>query len=425
MAEIKPFAPLRYTQRGGSIETLVSPPYDIVSAEQRDALLKLNPYNIIGVELPQGEGEAKYRAAAKLLESFRSDGVLKEDDESSIFIYSEEFPSEGGKKTVYGIIGRVTLHEFSERIILPHEETLTKAKQDRFDLMCATCANISPIYALYNDDSNAIDLILKRYMTAAPLACFTDKDGITHRLHRIPAGKDTDAIAATLAPLRLFIADGHHRYETALRYKKHLAAAGELESTAADSQMMLLVEMKNPGLVVFPTHRLVNPRAAIDPQEIVNRASEYFDVEALEGDPAEALSHFGTRPGCFVLCAPGKRFLFKLRDPSVMRRLLPDMSEAYATLDVTILHSLVLESLLGIDKEDMAAGRSLTYTRDTAEAAAAPEEGKCAFSFILRATLVSQIRDVSLAGEKMPQKSTYFHPKPVTGLVINDFRSLK
>ena len=154
-------------------------------------------------------------------------------------------------------------------------------------------------------------------------------------------------------------------------------------------------------------------------------ASEYFDVEALEGDPAEALSHFGTRPGCFVLCAPGKRFLFKLRDPSVMRRLLPDMSEAYATLDVTILHSLVLESLLGIDKEDMAAGRSLTYTRDTAEAAAAPEEGKCAFSFILRATLVSQIRDVSLAGEKMPQKSTYFHPKPVTGLVINDLRSLK
>lgn len=423
MAEIKPFRPLRYTEKV-SVSDVVSPPYDIVSAEERASLIASSPYNIIGVELPAGDDETKYTDSAKLLRRFVDEGVLAPDETAGLYVYSETFTVGAETKTVYGFIARVTLREFADKVILPHEETLTKAKQDRFDLMCATNANISPIYALYSDPTGGIDEILIKAMASPLLASFTDGDGITHGLAKISDADDIDTVVNTLRDRQLFIADGHHRYETALRYKKHLESLGKLEGTAADSQMILLVDIDNPGLVVFPTHRLVTPPKKLSLDELISGLGEYFDVSAAGDEPVKTLNACD-KAGCYVMCAGnGLNFLLRLRDESVMKKLLPDKSVAYATLDVTILHTLVLERLLGIDKNDMALGKSLTYTRDDVEALRAPDEGRCALSFLLNATKVHQIKDVSLAGEKMPQKSTYFYPKPVTGLVINDLNSL-
>ncbi|HPE94605.1 MAG TPA: DUF1015 domain-containing protein [Bacillota bacterium] len=425
MAEIKPFSPLRFNADNTAIRTLVSPPYDIVSPSERAELLVKNAHNIIRVELPEGDGEAKYAAAAKAYGEYVDSGVLVHDKTPGLFVYSEEFSVGGKEYTVYGVIGRVTLHEFSERIILPHEETLTKAKQDRFELMKATCANISPIYALYSDASGITDTILKKAMEQTPLYRFTDDDGIAHSLFKIEAGSFTDEFARVLADKQLFIADGHHRYETALRYKHHLEQQHSLDGTAADSQMILLVEMDNPGLVVFPTHRLIKAPVKLTSEGIIAKAKEYFEIAAVSGDAVQALEGCGDAAGCYIFCAKDGKYLLRLRDDSVMQKLLPGKSEAYATLDVTILHTLILEGILGIDREDMALGKSLAYTRDMNEALEAPYNGGGEMSFILNATKVSQIKDVSLAGEKMPQKSTYFYPKPVTGLVINDLKSLQ
>lgn len=425
MAEIKPFSPLRFNADSAAIRTLVSPPYDIVSPSERAGLLAENTHNIIRIELPEGDGDAKYAAAAKAYGEYIDSGLLVHDKTPGLFVYSEKFSAGGKEHTVYGVIGRVTLHEFSEHIILPHEETLTKAKQDRFELMKATCANISPIYALYSDASGITDTILKKAMEQTPLCRFTDNDGIIHSLFKIEAGSVTDKFARVLADKQLFIADGHHRYETALRYKHYLEQQHSLDGTAADSQMILLVEMDNPGLVVFPTHRLVKAPVKLTSEEIIAKAKEYFEIAAVSGDAVQALESCGGAAGCCVFCAKDGKYLLRLRDTSIMQKLLPGKSEAYATLDVTILHTLILEGILGIGREDMALGKSLAYTRDINEALKAPYNGGCEMSFVLNATKVSQIKDVSLAGEKMPQKSTYFYPKPVTGLVINDLKSLQ
>ena len=426
MAEISGFSALRYDLgKAGPIETLVCPPYDIISEDQRQDLLDKNPYNMVRLELPQGEDP--YAQAAGTLSAWRESGVLRRDMEPGMYLYEMEFldrVDRGERRTLRGLLCRVRLEEFSAGVVLPHEETLSKAKEDRYQLMRATGCNFSPIYALYPDQAHVTRQRLDRLAgTCAPRYDFSDGP-VAHRLWVINDPVAMDALREDFADRKLYIADGHHRYETALRYRDALRAENRY-CPGADSVMMLLADMEDPGLVVFPTHRLVRGLAAFDGPALMGACETWFDIavwpDRAAAENALAAAYEAGRHAFVFFDGKGPHpwHTLTLRDESVMDGLLPDKSQASRRLDVAILHSLVLEKLLGIDRENMAAQRNLTYTRSPEEAEASVLAGESDCLFLLNPTRVSEIGAVARAGEKMPQKSTYFYPKVITGLAIN------
>lgn len=413
MAVIKPIKALRFTEKAGNIQDCVCPPYDIISESEREALIARNEHNVVRLELPIGED--RYNDAGRTLNAWLNEGILARDENAGIFVYREEFNVGGTDYCLTGMICLVELREFADRIILPHEETLTKAKQDRLNLMRGTGCNFSSIYSLYSDESGKIADILTKKTGEAPIHRFTDEEEVTHTLWKIDDENDIAVIVTALADKQLFIADGHHRYETALNYKRGLTGAPE--GTDADHVMMTLVDMDDKGLVVFPTHRLIVDRK-VDVKEIERKCEADFNMKTLPlCDLVPALKK-GENGHTYALYTGGNDFLL-MEFKEENKRIIDNRSEAYSDLDVSILHSMVLENALGIDKENMANQVNLRYTRSLDEAIESVTSGKASAAFLINATKVSQIKAVALAGDKMPQKSTYFYPKLKTGLVMN------
>lgn len=424
MAEIAPFGALRFTEKAGKIDQLVCPPYDIISDEQRKAYLSTNAHNIIRLELPR-EGENPYAQAGQTLNRWLEEGVLACDEQPALYLYEEEFTHRDQRMRFSGVICRVKLEEFSKGVVLPHEETLSKAKTDRLNLMRATGCNFSQIYSLYHDEDGVTAGRLAVCREEKPLIELTDGEGVTHRLWMVCDPQVIDAVVGDFSNRKLYIADGHHRYETALNYRNERRQQGlSVKGDACDSVMMMLVDMENPGLVVYPTHRIVRDLERFHEEEVIAACGEYFDVErdvALADVSGRLDVAYAEGKKAFALYAGGSASLLVLRDESVMADLLPGASAALRGLDVSILHSLVLERIFGIDKANMANQLNLTYTRVAEEAIGAVDAGQANCCFLLNPTRVSEIRDVAAAGEKMPQKSTYFYPKLITGLVMNRF----
>ncbi len=423
MAEIRPFRALRYgLEMAGKIDTLVCPPYDIISGPQREALLEKNPFNMVRLELPVGSDP--YGEAARTLKSWLKTGVLKQDMDEGVYLYEEGFTYKGETKKLFGMICLVRLEEFASGVVLPHEETLSKAKEDRFLLTSATGCNFSAIYCLYHDGNHITRRRLENLMrTCAPRYDFSDGES-SHRLWVI---NDTVAISALredFSPRKLYIADGHHRYETALRYRDSLREQCVF-CPEADYVMMFLTDMENPGLAVFPTHRLVKGLERFDEAALLSGCEKWFQVEGAQSrEETEALldEHYEKGLHAFGFFAGGEWSILTLRDESVMEKFLPKRSPACRALDVSVLHTLVLENLLSIGKDSMAAQKNLTYTRSAEEAEASVRAGESQCCFLLNPTRVEEIAAVAAAGEKMPQKSTYFYPKLTTGLVMNPIR---
>ena len=425
MAEIKPFKALRYDfSKAGVPETVCCPPYDIISQQEQDLLYRESPNNVVRLELPRGE--EKYGAAAQTLQQWLSEGVLRRDDKDSLYIYEEEFTIGGRSKKVSGLIARVRLEEFAKGIILPHEETLSKAKTDRFSLMSSTYCNFSQIYCLYHDENKVIAPLLRSILSRKPEIRFKTEDGIIHRLWSVPESDLTDQVCAAFDHLKLYIADGHHRYETALAFRdSRPETLSETDRQACDYTMMMLVEMEHPGLTVFPTHRLLKDLPDFDASSVISEASALFDVTHFE-DVSTLEKNLSSRENAVAFyCGCEGYFLLTLKDGESVKSALPEMSRAYCSLDVTLLHTMILEPILGIDKANMAAQKNLTYTRSIEEAVQGVKQGRYQCAFLLNPTKVTQIRDVSLAGEKMPQKSTYFYPKLITGLVMNQIADIR
>lgn len=425
MATIKGFKGMRYNlETAGEISKLCCPPYDIISEEQRLDYIKENEYNVIRLELPK-EGENPYANAKNILEMWKDKGVLISEDKPAIYIYEEEFTAYGSRKSIKGIIARVKLEEFSKGIILPHEFTLSKAKEDRLNLMKATNCNFSQIYALYMDEEHTtLSTIDEQSASNAELE-FTDNDNVTHRLWIVTDEKVLSKLSADFVDRKLYIADGHHRYETALNYRNYCRENGfSKEGDAQDYQMIYLVDMEHPGLVVFPTHRLVRDLADFDKEKVLEGCKKYFDITKMQGTSTmesdlASLYNEGKKAFGFY-CGNDEWYLLVLKNIEVMKELLPQLSTASQQLDVTVLHSLILEEIFGINKENMANQINLTYTKFFEEAISSVDSGKSQCSFVLNPTRVTEIRDVAAAGEKMPQKSTYFYPKMITGMVMND-----
>ena len=422
MAELKPFRALRYTDKAGSPRELTCPPYDIISDEQRTAYLEKNPYNVIRLELPR-EGEDPYAEASHVLEDWLREEILRCDREPALYIYEEEFSAYGQRKKVKGVIARVKVEDFSAGVVLPHEETLSKAKADRFNLMKATHCNFSQIYSLYMDPEHETLSRIDRLSACTPRHEFDD-GSVIHRLWVVNDPVAIAAICEDFAERKLYIADGHHRYETAIHFRDWCHEQGLCpEGGEADYVMMMLVDMEHEGLVVFPTHRLVRDLPGFDEEALLRGCADYFDLERrtdVSNMEAVLSGLYNEEKKAFGYYGGGEEWvLLTLKDISVMEKVLPDKSAASQGLDVSVLHSLVLEKVLGIDAENMAKQINLTYTRSFEEAVSSVREGKSQCAFILNPTRVTEIRDVAAAGEKMPQKSTYFYPKLITGLVMN------
>lgn len=423
MAEIKGYKGLRFNcEKAGKIEELVCPPYDIISDQQREEYIKTNPHNIIRLELPKGDD--KYNKAAEILKDWLENGILIKEDKPAIYIYEEEFTAYGERKAIKGIICRVKLEEFSKGIILPHEFTLSKAKEDRLNLMKATNCNFSQIYSLYMDGGKNTLGKIDSLSKSEPDIQLQDNDNVTHRMWIIKDEKAIADICSDFADRKLYIADGHHRYETALNYRNYLREQGlAKEGDACDYQMMMLVDMEHPGLVVFPTHRLVRNLDSFNAERVIDGCKEYFDVtehsdiNTIESTLME-LYNQGKKAYAFY-CGGSSYKLLVLKDTNIIKKLLPNASTATQQLDVTILHTLILEKIFGIDAENMAKQINLTYTKIFDEAISSVQQGNSQCAFILNPTRVSEIREVASNGEKMPQKSTYFYPKMITGLVMN------
>ena len=424
MAEIKPIRALRYTDKAGSISLNVCPPYDIISDEERAALIKGSPYNLVRLEKP--EGEDKYAAASDLLETWLEKGIIARDEEECIFVYGEDFEVKGERFSLKGIICLCKLYPFSEGVVLPHENTLSKAKADRFELMKSTLCNFSSIYGLYVDEEAEITSVVKAAAARAPEQCFTDDEGVTHTLWRIDDSAETAKIIRAMASKQIFIADGHHRYETSINFRNHLRQQGKAkEGDACDFVMMMLVAMESDGLVVFPTHRIVRGVENYNEKNVLSACEKSFDIAEQKGAaailPALKTAYEQNKTAFAFYVGADKWYMLTLKDTTELDAICSGCSDALKGLDVNVLHTLVLERAMGIDKENMAKQINLTYTRNAEEAIAAVDSGEANCSFVMNPTRVSEIRDVAAAGEKMPQKSTYFYPKLITGLVMNKF----
>ncbi len=423
MAEIRPFKALRFnTEKAGAIGELVCPPYDIISEEQRVAYLQRNPHNIIRLELPKGDHP--YEQAGETLQKWLAEGILQQDEQEGLYIYEEEFTVNGLHTKFKGCIVRVKLEEFSKGVVLPHEETLSKAKEDRFNLMKATDCNFSQIYSLYMDPTHAITQQLDALSEGTPVHELTDGDGVTHRLWIVTEPAAIAPICEAFADKKLYIADGHHRYETALNYRNYCREQKK-GNGGEEYVMMMLVDMEHPGLVVLPTHRLVRDLPSFDAEKLLEGCKAYFTVsreEHITEAEAKLKSLYEAGKKSFAFYDGGEGYtLLTLKDEQILAQLLPEKSAASQGLDVTVLHTLILEKIFGIDAENMAKQINLTYVKQFEEAVASVRNGSAQCAFILNPTKVTEIRDVAAAGEKMPQKSTYFYPKLITGLVMNRF----
>ncbi len=423
MALVKGFRGMRYTEKAGNIADLVSPPYDIISPEQRKTLMERSPYNIVQLELPVGED--KYIKASELYRQWISDGILKQDEKDSIYIYEMCFTVNHLRRNVKGMICAVRLEEFEDRVILPHEYTLSKAKTDRFELLDAAKASFSQIYSMYTDEQQVTRARIEQVSNGAPDIEFTDAEGVTHRLWCVTDEAQIAAFTADFTDRQLFIADGHHRYETALNYRKKVKAEDPDFSPEHPTNYtcMFLVDMECDGLVVFPTHRMLANLGTFDEQETLEKINKYFSFERRNDLTNIEKDLLAAQDDHAIGLYTGKDYYYLLNfhDRELVREVLADKSDAFCNLDVTILHTLILDKVFGITKSDLAKQTKITYTRSIDEALAQVKAGKQECAFFLNPTRVDQIKDVAKAGDKMPQKATYFYPKLITGLVFMKF----
>jgi uncharacterized protein (DUF1015 family) len=435
MAEIAPLTPLRYDlarlAAGGGFAKVVAPPYDVIDATQRAALAGQHPNNIVKLILPEGEGDAKYGNASDLFTAWRTEGVLVRDDEPAFYRYDQTFTPPGGGKprTRRGFLGLVKVVPLDKGIVLPHERTLSGPKEDRLKLFRATKTNLSPGFMLYRDPEKALDAPLAN---ASELARFKTDDGIEHVLAKITDKVAIKAIVDGVAKSSLLIADGHHRYETALRYSQEAVAAGTTASRPeSDYFMVFFTNGDDPDLMVFPTHRHVHSLPRFDFAEAVKGASELFDVTPLPPGASadvytEALAKSGAERPSLVICAgDGRASLLALKPTANLAAhpILGQRVEALRTTDVALLHMGILEPVLGITPEAQAAKTNIWYPQDATAALADLRGNKGQTLFLMNGTPVGQVRDVAEAGEVMPQKSTFFFPKVLTGLAIHTLES--
>ena len=417
MADVQPLRAIHYDPTVvGPLADVVAPPYDVIDAAQRAELLARSQFNVVAVDLPQSEpGGDPYAAAGALFAGWQRQGALVRDEQLALWAHTQDYAGPDGRpRTRRGFFCRVRIEDYGPGRVRPHERTHPGPKEDRLRLTRATRANVSPIFSLYSDPADAAWQALSPATEQLPWADITDSDGTVHRLWRV---SDTGAIAAVQAATRdaeLLIADGHHRYETMQAYAEEVGGEGEHRYI-----LMCLVALEDPGLTVFPTHRLIGGLDDARREALEQALRRDFDivevpVEEIAPPPGEGLLQLGYIDG-----RDERALRLTLKDQAIADAALPGHSEAYRHLDTGVLETLLLKQALGYSDDDIAHFNGLFYARDTAEALSMVASGEYDAAFLMRPTPVGQVRDVAAAGENMPPKSTYFFPKLLTGLLFN------
>jgi uncharacterized protein (DUF1015 family) len=426
MADVRPIYATHYDlDVVGSLQGVAAPPYDVIDTAMRADLLQRSPYNAVAIDLPKPYGESgpqqtgddPYERAARAMEEWREAGALVADSEPAIWAMTQDYTGpDGTARTRHGILARVRVEDFSAGQVLPHERTLPGPKKDRLDLTRATRHNLSPIFSLATKDP--WPLVAPAIEGAEPWGEASDEGGTLTRVWRVADPAILSAVTELLAGAQLLIADGHHRYETAIAYRDEVGAEGEGEFT-----LMALTGLDDPGLTVFPTHRLLSGLRD-DPERqrrLGGGLRELFDATEVPLEQLDPLGEEGA--GVFGLydCFHKRAFRLRLKDSAIaaLDEQLAGKPEAYRRLDAAILETLVLKGIAGLSEDDILAKRGLGYSKSVEDSLALLEEGVYDVAFVLRPIPVDQVKAICESEENMPPKSTYFFPKVLTGLVFN------
>jgi uncharacterized protein (DUF1015 family) len=439
MARIYPFRAWRYNSSTVRLDDVVTQPYDKISPAMQQAYYQRSPFNLVRIILGLPElfdaerGESVYTRAARDFKAWREQGVLIQEKEPCIFAYSQRFkvPGTDTVKERRGFIALGKLHDYSEQVVFRHEQTLSKPKSDRLNLLKATHAHFGQIFMLYSDPAGSVERILYDGNGAAE-AEVTDEYGVLHRLWRVCDPAAIRLLTTAMDDKKLIIADGHHRYETALNYSKEHTPAPAAPSEHNPSElpqpafpeaavMMTFVNMDSDELVILPTHRVVHSLQGFDPATFVRAAEAFFIVQSLPPTDASALAEIlkAESGPAFVAVTRAGDFLLRSKSEIIDATLaIDEIPPRQRDLDLTHLHSIILDRLLGLDAEKVREQTNLRYLRDASEAVDQVRRGEADITFLTNPVSMEQLREVAFAGDVMPQKSTDFFPKLLSGLAI-------
>jgi uncharacterized protein (DUF1015 family) len=437
MATIYPFRAWRYNPSSVRLEDVVTQPYDKISPAMQQGYYQRSPYNLVRIILGLPElfdaerGESVYTRAARDFKAWREQGVLLQEKTPCVFAYAQRFqvPGSSEVKERRGFIALGKLHGYADQVVFRHEYTLSKPKSDRLNLLKATHAHFGQIFMLYSDPAGSVEKILYDGNGTADVEV-TDEYGVLHRLWRVNDPAAIRLLAAAMADRKLIIADGHHRYETALNYSKEHAAAAPAKNEHSTNQlpepsypeaavMMTFVNMDSDDLVILPTHRVVHDLAGFDAKAFLRAAEEFFTVETVRAADAGALietlkAQTGT---AFVSATKLGSYLLRAKaEPTA--KALAGLPEHQRQLDLSALHTIVLDRLLRLDAEKVREQTNIRYLRDASEAVEQVQQGAADAAFLINPVTMEQLREVAFAGSVMPQKSTDFYPKLLSGLAI-------
>ena len=428
MADIRPFRGVLYDPARVELSRVLAPPYDVIDDAERRLLAARDPHNVVRLIVPEGPGDERYQNAAQLLGAWQAEGALRRDDAPALYRYHQVFrhvdlgPSEVTRR---GFISAVRLHPYDDHVIRPHERTLRGPKEDRLKLMRATRAHLSQIFGLYADPDRKTDAAFASAESAPPDLEGTTSDGTVHRLWRVTDAATIETIQKQLADAAVYIADGHHRYETMLALRDEMIAQGADDGVAYGT--MFLANMDDPGLIVLPTHRLVHSLPDFSMDILLDRLRDSFAITTMKGGRDDgprlrtALADAATKGPSFAAIAPHSHDAWILTLTGDAGVSTPP---SLARLDVSVLHGLVLDQHLGIDPAALEAQTHLDYVKDMNDALARVAAGKAQAGFLMNATPVHQVREISDDRGVLPQKSTFFYPKIASGMVIRSLDGL-
>jgi uncharacterized protein (DUF1015 family) len=430
MADIRAFRGFRYDLgRVGSLSDVVAPPYDVVGPDLQRRLYDQSPYNAIRLELTKdepgdSESENRYTRAANTLREWVAGNVLRQDTARSLYVYEQEFEAEGATYTRRGFFARARLEPFGKGKVFAHEQTMPGPKEDRLKLYRATGFNLSPIFSFYPDPDGAVARVLDPFTLKGPPLVANDHLRVTSRLWTVTDSHAISTVIGLMGPKPVYIADGHHRYETGVKYLEERRAAGDVpdDEAPANFTLMMLVGMSDPGLVILPTHRLVGGLRAIRNPALKAALGDHFDVvgefgpdatacwEHIQMDGSQSILGFGT-------VADGQWFAAKMR-PATLDLFAADHSPEWRGLGVSILHELVMKKLAGT-KGSGPTFKFVHLLKEVTDAAAAKE---CDLAVLVPPVTMGHVERIAGNLEKMPPKSTYFYPKLLTGMVFNSLK---
>lgn len=430
MADVRPLNGFRYAPEAVTdLAQVITPPFDVITEEAQERYYERNPYNVIRLELGKITSEDttlnnRYTRAAQTLAEWRYSGVLRQEPSPTYYAYQQIFSHGGQNYTRTSLIARVRLEPWEKHVVLRHEHTRKKDKDDRLQLLRACGVNLSPIMSMYNDPQGRIRHLLHDHLQR-PEVNTTDEANEKHLLQPLRDPALLERIQDFFVERQLYIADGHHRYETALNYRNEVLETRHAlsENDPANFVMMALIDLDDPGMLVLPTHRLFFD---FSPEVLANlstaRLREYLhvrEIPEIHGTILQELEQAGEQEPSFLLITPEQSWLLSPNEAGKALVARAEHSSAWKELDVSMAHTLILEELLQLQAADLTAGQHVRYTHETDEALAAVSQGRAQAALILNATRVRQICDIADADDQMPQKSTYFYPKLSTGLVLN------